>query len=175
MRQGVLWINNGFCFPSLLYPLPSRVGMGQGQRYWHDREMGSFIYLRGEIPVSVLPAHEAAVHAERKEAFHSLPAHVLPASGSSRATGETLGELGWGLPYQVTPGPFSCWLLLAWLFLFFFFSSFFLLPLYPYVSKRNSADYRCQPRVRTACILCWNEFLIYFIQRLNHMFYRFCF
>ena len=124
MRQGVLWINNGFCFPSLLYPLPSRVGMGQGQRYWHDREMGSFIYLRGEIPVSVLPAHEAAVHAERKEAFHSLPAHVLPASGSSRATGETLGELGWGLPYQVTPGPFSCWLLLAWLFLFFFFSFF---------------------------------------------------
>lgn len=116
MRQGVLWINNGFCFPSLLYPLPSCVGMGQGQKYWHNREMGSFIYLRGEIPVSVSSAHEAALHAERKEAFHSLPTHVLPASGSSRAMSETLGELGWGLPYQVTPGPF-CWLLLAWLFL----------------------------------------------------------
>ena len=63
MRPGVLEINNSFFFPSLLYPLPSLTGVKQDQRYWHNREIGGFIYLGKEIPVSTLSAGEAACHA----------------------------------------------------------------------------------------------------------------
>jgi len=93
MRPGVQERNNIFFFPPLLYPLPSLTGMEQDHRYWHNREMGGFIYVGKEIPVSTLSAGEAAFHAERKEAFHPLPTHVLPASGSSKAMSEALAKL----------------------------------------------------------------------------------
>ena len=92
MRPGALEINNSFLFPSLLYSLPSLTGMEQDQRYWHNREMGGFIYLGKEIPVSTLSAGEAVFHAERKEAFYPLPTHVLPASGSRKAMCEALAK-----------------------------------------------------------------------------------
>ena len=76
MRPGVLEINNIFFFPPLLYPLPSLTGMEQDQRYWHNREMGGFIYLGKEIPVSTLSAGEAAFM--QKEKRHFIP--CLPMS-----------------------------------------------------------------------------------------------
>lgn len=83
------WLLLSFSF----VPSPILRGDGARAKILTQQRNGKF-YLRGEIPVSVSSAREAALHAERKEAFHSLPTHVLPASGSSRAMSETLGELG---------------------------------------------------------------------------------
>lgn len=52
----------------------SHLGWNQGkeQRPWQNREMGSFIYLEEEIPVSMLSAGETAFRPHREKGVISI-------------------------------------------------------------------------------------------------------